>query len=116
MSPTDQAVQEQQAAGKSQRVVNDFSIQVATVNGRTQLGIFSNPATEIGRSNGVIRLSRDEGQTWPVWRVLYPGGFAYSCLATLPDNSVGCLFERDGYKTITFARLSLDWLRASPAP
>jgi len=33
MSPTDQAVQEQQAAGKSQRVVNDFSIQVATVNG-----------------------------------------------------------------------------------
>src|SRR5258707_1024261 len=33
MSPTDHAVQEQQAAGKSQRVVNDFSIQVATVNG-----------------------------------------------------------------------------------
>jgi 2-oxoglutarate ferredoxin oxidoreductase subunit alpha len=33
MSPTDQAVQEQQTAGKSQRVVNDFSIQVATVNG-----------------------------------------------------------------------------------
>src|SRR5712691_1015443 len=33
MSPTDQAVQEQQAADKSQRVINDFSIQVATVNG-----------------------------------------------------------------------------------
>jgi 2-oxoglutarate ferredoxin oxidoreductase subunit alpha len=33
MSPTDLAVQEQQAAGKSQRVVNDFSIQIATVNG-----------------------------------------------------------------------------------
>src|SRR4051795_190407 len=33
MSPTDHAVQEQQAAGKHQRVVNDFSIQVATVNG-----------------------------------------------------------------------------------
>ena len=33
MSPTDQAVQEQQAAGRSQRVTNDFSIQVATVNG-----------------------------------------------------------------------------------
>src|SRR5438094_2486108 len=33
MSPTDLAVQEQQAQGKSQRVVNDFSIQVATVNG-----------------------------------------------------------------------------------
>ena len=33
MSPTDLAVQEQQAAGKAQRVVNDFSIQIATING-----------------------------------------------------------------------------------
>jgi 2-oxoglutarate ferredoxin oxidoreductase subunit alpha len=33
MSPTDLAVQEQQAGRSSQRVVNDFSIQVATVNG-----------------------------------------------------------------------------------
>src|SRR6202040_3742817 len=33
MSPTDLAVQEQQAASIRQRVVNDFSIQVATVNG-----------------------------------------------------------------------------------
>src|SRR5438094_1396630 len=33
MSPTDLAVQEQQAQGGKQRVVNDFSIQVATVNG-----------------------------------------------------------------------------------
>src|SRR5262249_37983628 len=33
MSPTDQAVQEQQTAGRGQRVINDFSIQVATVNG-----------------------------------------------------------------------------------
>ncbi len=72
--------------------------------------LFSNPATQIGRSNGVIRLSRDEGQTWPVSRVLYPGGFAYSCLASLPDGSVACLFERDGYKTISFARFTLDWV------
>src|SRR3954468_8444308 len=33
MAPTDLSVQEQQASGKRQRVVNDFSIQVATVNG-----------------------------------------------------------------------------------
>ena len=33
MSPTDTAVQEQRAATNQQRVVNDFSIQVATVNG-----------------------------------------------------------------------------------
>jgi 2-oxoglutarate/2-oxoacid ferredoxin oxidoreductase subunit alpha len=33
MSPTDLAVQEQQEAKNAQRVVNDFSIQIATVNG-----------------------------------------------------------------------------------
>src|SRR6202140_2507322 len=33
MSPTDLAVQEQQAQARAQRVTNDFSIQVATVNG-----------------------------------------------------------------------------------
>src|SRR5690349_8117354 len=33
MSPTDLAVQEQASAQRSERVVNDFSIQVATVNG-----------------------------------------------------------------------------------
>ena len=33
MSPTDLAVKEQQAAPNTQRVVNDFSIQIATVNG-----------------------------------------------------------------------------------
>jgi sialidase-1 len=72
--------------------------------------VFSNPGTQVGRSNGVVRLSRDEGKTWPASRVLYPGGFAYNCLASLPDDSVGCLFERDGYKTIAFTRFTLDWL------
>src|SRR6266508_1071945 len=33
MSPTDSVVQEQHVSSKSQRVANDFSIQVATVNG-----------------------------------------------------------------------------------
>ena len=75
--------------------------------------LFSNPATQTGRTNGTIRLSRDEGGTWPVSRVLYPGGFAYSCLASLPDRSVGCLFERDGYKVISFARFTVGWVEGT---
>lgn len=72
--------------------------------------LFSNPGTQTGRTNGVIRLSRDEGKTWSASRVLYPGGFAYSCLATLPDGAVGCLFERDGYKKIALARFTVTWV------
>jgi sialidase-1 len=72
--------------------------------------LFSNPATQMARTNGTIRVSRDEGRTWPVSRVLYPGSFAYSCLTSLPDGSIGCLFERDGTKRISFARFTVEWV------
>jgi sialidase-1 len=72
--------------------------------------LFSNPASQAARTNGTIRLSRDEGKTWPVSRVLYSGGFAYSCLTSLPDHSVGCLFERDGTAKISFARFPIEWV------
>src|SRR5687767_12716728 len=72
--------------------------------------LFSNPATQSARTNGTIRLSRDEGKTWAASRVLYPGSFAYSCLASMPDGSVGCLFERDGYRKTSFVRFTVDWI------
>ena len=68
------------------------------------------PATTGGRHNGTLRLSYDEGKTWPVQRTIHPGSFAYSCLAVLPDMNIGCLFEEDGYRKISFVRVSLDWL------
>jgi sialidase-1 len=65
------------------------------------------------RSNGTIHLSLDDGATWPVKRVLQPGGFAYSVLARLPDGTIGCLFEPNDAKRIMLARFSLEWLEAS---
>ena len=64
------------------------------------------------RKNGTIHLSVDDGLTWPVKRVLRPGGFAYSVLTRLPDGTVGCLFEPDDAMRIIFARFSLAWLEA----
>ena len=49
-------------------------------------------------ANGTVRLSRDEGKSWPVSRVLYPGEFAYSCLASLSDGAVGCLFAELAFR------------------
>ena len=72
--------------------------------------LFSNPASQSARTNGTIRLSRDEGKTWSVSRVLYPGSFGYSCLASLPDGSVACLFERDGASKISIARFTINWV------
>lgn len=72
--------------------------------------LFSNPATTKERRQGTIRLSRDDGQTWPVSRVLYEGSFGYSCLASLANGRAGCLFERDGSNRISFARFTLGWV------
>jgi len=82
---------------------------LASEHGRNRL-LFSNPAHEKSRINGTIRLSYDEGKTWPVAKTLVPGDFAYSCLAVLPDLSMGCLYETEGYRRIRFARFTLEWL------
>ncbi len=62
------------------------------------------------RDSGTVHLSRDDGATWPVKRVLWPGGFAYSVLTKLGDGTVGCLFEADGYQRLVFARFPLSWV------
>jgi sialidase-1 len=65
------------------------------------------------RRNGTIRMSYDDGRTWPVKKVLEPGKFAYSCLTRLPDGKVACLYEtgtQDAYEKITLAIFPLDWL------
>jgi len=67
-----------------------------------------------GRSRGTILVSRDDGKTWPVKRLLEPGAFAYSCLARLKDGSIGCLYEAGGYKQIKFARFPLAWVETKP--
>jgi sialidase-1 len=74
--------------------------------------LFSNPAGP-KRERLTVRLSDDGGKTWPASRVLHPGPSAYSCLASLPDRSLGCLYERGEahpYERITLARFDVDWL------
>lgn len=73
--------------------------------------LYSGPDA-MSRSNGTIHLSRDDGATWPMKRVLWLGGFAYSVLTKLPDGTIGCLFETDNYGRIVFARVTIDWLTA----
>ena len=63
-----------------------------------------------GRENLTIRLSYDEGKTWPTAKILEKGPGAYSDLAVLSDGQICCLFEDDGYKRIVFSRFSLRWL------
>lgn len=73
--------------------------------------IFSNPNTRRGRYNLTIKVSGDEGMTWPEdLQTLYDArhGSGYSCLSPIGDSHVGVLYE--GPAEIYFLRLSLDEL------
>lgn len=75
--------------------------------------LFSNPASRESRENLTVRLSYDEGESWPVQRVVQPGPAAYSCLTRLPDGGIGCLYEtgnENPYERIVFATFPLQWL------
>ncbi len=71
--------------------------------------LFSNPASAESRENLTVRLSRDEGQTWPYAHTLNAGPAAYSCLAALPDGRAACLYEcgeETAYERLTLARFT----------
>jgi sialidase-1 len=82
------------------------------------------------RRNLSIKLSYDEGQTWPVSKTLEQGYSAYSDLAVLRDGTILCLYERgretdalrkkpSSYAYLTLARFNLEWLtdgRDVPGP
>lgn len=65
------------------------------------------------RGHYTIRISYDEGLTWPVEKELYAGSSAYGQLVVLSDNTIVLLFEvgeLDYREGITFAKFDLDWL------
>ena len=77
--------------------------------------LFSNPASNEERTRMTVRVSYDEGKTWPVAKLVNAGPSAYSALGVLHDMTIGCLYEcnkddepRD--RVITFARFDLDWI------
>jgi len=74
--------------------------------------LFSSPTAMRPRSKGVIKMSYDDGQTWPVEKSVGDGPFGYSALTTMKNGSIGLLFEVDSspLKIIRFVPITLDWL------
>lgn len=67
------------------------------------------------RKNLTIRLSYDEGRTWPVSRVLDPDLAGYSDITAAPDGTMFCFYEQgsktaNGTKALVLARFNLAWL------
>jgi len=106
----------------------------AELSGRRDCLVFANPVSEKGsgqrgpnyqfgyaksldRKNVTVRVSFDQGRTWPHRRSLEPGISGYSDLAVGPHGTIYCFYERGGVndvmwdtKYLCVARFSLDWI------
>lgn len=72
---------------------------------------FSNPASDISRSNMTVRISYNKGKTWKLKNVLHEGPAAYSNLVVLPNSKLACLYEaglKSAYEGIVFEELKWD--------
>ena len=83
----------------------------------------SNPDGSWKRQNLTVRLSEDDGQTWPFSRVIEPGVSGYSDLAASQEGTVFIVYEDDTptdrgthVKYLTVASFDLDWIRGGQGP
>lgn len=73
------------------------------------------PGKSRDRKNVSVKISRDEGQTWPVNKLLENGPSMYSDIAVTQDGTILCFYGR-GTKPgfagagLTLARFNLEWL------
>lgn len=98
---------------------------IARFDGLPCVSTFTNPETEQWllathnhdpslRRNTVLKLSQDNGATWPFGVVLCAGSSAYSTAARLPNGQIGVLYERQGYQEIVFVTIDPQTLLDSP--
>ncbi|HVN82249.1 MAG TPA: sialidase family protein, partial [Terriglobia bacterium] len=88
------------------------------IKGSQNLLLFANPADLKYRMNLTVRVSFDEGMTWPVSKLIRKGSGAYSCLTIFPDGTIGIIYETgntysgiiESYAMLAFARFNLEWL------
>ncbi|MER5741738.1 sialidase family protein [Streptomyces sp. NPDC002225] len=72
--------------------------------------LFSNTEDASARRNLTVKMSCDNGRTWPIRKVVDPGSAAYSTLTRLPGGRLGLLYERADYTHLTYSSFDLKWL------
>ena len=77
------------------------------------------PGKNRDRKNVSVKLSYDEGQTWPVSKPVEPGPSMYSDIAVTKSGTILCFYGASGASTglgsfaggrLTLARFNLEWL------
>ena len=71
--------------------------------------LFSNPVDQYVRQNMTIKISKDEGMTWPekYHTLIDEGrGRGYSCMTSIDENTIGILYE-GSQSDLVFQKISL---------
>lgn len=79
--------------------------------GKKEALLFSNPASTTSRTQMTVRISYDNGKTWPLKKLVYEGPSAYSCLTVLPNGNPALFYEagyQRPYEGIVFEELPLE--------
>lgn len=103
-------VSEANSTGGKNRIVFSNPHYLEKAKGRAE------PGKNRDRKNLSIKLSHDEAESWPISKTLEAGPSGYSDLATGPDGTIYCLYERPGVApdpagpSLVFARFNLEWL------
>ncbi len=71
-------------------------------SGGKQLLLFANPASATDRRDLTLRISRDNGLSWPDSLLLVAGAAAYSDICQIGKDRIGCLFEKGSDNGILF--------------
>lgn len=88
------------------------AIRVTLPDGRVAT-VFANASQLLPfRGRGVLRMSFDDGRTWPHHRVLNPRHHVYQSMAQLPDGRLAVLWERE-WQGLFLTVLPLSWLTDS---
>ncbi|WP_337458890.1 exo-alpha-sialidase [Microbacterium sp. KHB019] len=87
-----------------------------TADARKLIFTNANNGANGDRKNGAVRLSCDDGETWPGLRTLETGFFAYSTATAIDDGRVGVLWEGNYTNSMPFSSFDEAWLNAVCAP
>jgi sialidase-1 len=88
-------------------------LSIPSGRGKKNRVLFANAADPARRVNLTVRLSHDDGDSWPQARTLHEGPSAYSDLAVTRNGMILCLFEsgqKSPYERLRLARFRTDWL------
>lgn len=78
-------------------------------SGGAPLYVFANASQLMPyRGNGVLRVSTDEGKTWPIARTFSPGHYVYQSMTYLPSGKIGLLWENE-WQGLYLTQIPLSW-------